>query len=457
MVFFWASHRWVPIMCAKWAKFCERFQGCLSFEKSWAAKPLGGKGPNSLRNATVLTSVLSTVLAFVCIIFFSSVAWDELSLAAGKGHPGGTVFFLTWLYYIHFLNAVLIFGSSIMCLIGMCLSPHGVPGTCRCPGFGSISMVLLASRSLRVAFWTAFLTIWVIVLVGEDTCHNIDEADIVRQQRQMCDCLGAEGALATDDERDHYATLATACKPKSFNTCLMREDSEWGSDLLGRLIGSNNTVCGYECLIDQPDTLYDHAECTRQACNNVDDMFGCYWGEYTCPARVEDFEGAVYLRNPYRYCRYSAEGDLLSTNFSPVRPTMTDLDEELHVDLQALTMDIEDSTHGANGGTVRSALQESGLIGDEVCTFRPGDGNCHGDGSCSEKMIAGSTADGTYIGPVGGIYPRSAPDPREGIWSAEACAEYVMETEPSANGATYSGIKTRAGDAFSGSSGVGYP
>ena len=37
---------------------------------------------------------------------------------------------------------------------------------------------------------------------------------------------------------------------------------------------------------------------------------------------------------------------------------------------------------------------------------------------------------------------------RPGIWSEEACAEYVMETEPSANGATFSGPKNRRGRAF---------
>ena len=67
------------------------------------------------------------------------------------------------------------------------------------------------------------------------------------------------------------------------------------------------------------------------------------------------------------------------------------------------------------------------------------DGFCSDAGAgCSEKLVSGFVVDGDpdryedYLGqrdldgmPLGGIYPRGNPDPRPGIWTDEACAEYA--------------------------------
>eukprot|EP01043_Picozoa_sp_COSAG02_P008164 COSAG02_NODE_256_length_26885_cov_54.604308_10_plen_569_part_00 len=407
-------------------------------ESSWASKPLPSNS-NRLRTATAGTSLLSAVLAFFCIIYFSSAGWDELHWAAH--HPAGTVFFLTWLYYIHFLNAVFIFVCSIMCLIGMWYSPHGVPGTCTWPGLGRVSTILVLSRALRVTFWTAFCTICVVFLVGQDTCRNIDAPGEAAQKSHFCDCIEASEATTPgtrDDVRreQHLTNLQQMCRPKTFHTCLQREDAQ-SAGILSNLFG-NHTVCGYACLHADSRHVYDRTECDALRCLSLDDSLGCYWGEYECPARLEDFND-VYLEHKFRYCTYDPAGDLTSTNFSPVTPTRTDLDEEIHSELHDVTVDLEDSRVGSNGASMTEVLSQAGMIEEgAVCIFVDGDGSCAERNSCTEKMLSGFV-EGRYVGPtVGGIYPRSDPDPRAGIWSEQACAEFVMETEPSANGATYS-------------------
>ena len=416
----------------------------MCMESSWATKPLLSSKSSRLRAATVGTSLLSAVLAFFCIIYFSSAGWDELHWAAR--HPAGTVFFLTWLYYIHFLNAVFIFVCSIMCLIGMWYSPHGVPGTCTWPGLGRVSAILVLSRALRVTFWTAFCTMCVVVLVGQDTCHNIDAPGEAAQKSHFCDCMEASGTLtpATRDDvhREHLDFLELKCRPKTFHTCLQREDAQRvQSNLWG-----NHTLCGYACLHADRRNVYDRTECDASRCLSLDDSLGCYWGEYECPARLEDFTD-VYLDHKFRYCTYDRAGDLTSTNFSPVTPTRTDLDEEIHSELHDVTVDLEDSRFASNGASMTEILSRAGVIEEgAVCMFQDGDGSCAERDSCTEKMLSGCV-EGRCFGPVGGIYPRSNPDPRDRIWSEQACAEYVIETEPSANGATFSaGPKNSAFD-----------
>ena len=420
-------------------------------ENSWAAKPLGSKS-STLRRWTLLTSLLSAALGFFCMVYFASAGWDELHWAAG--HPAATVFFLTWLYYIQFLNAVLICICSLMCLIGMCISPHGVPGTCRWPGVGNVSTILILSRALRVTFWTAFFTIWVIVLVGQDTCRDVASYDMVAQKSQLCNCLTAEGGLTTDEQHDRLGLLRQACSPKTFHTCLRRESTEsYQPDIFGL---ANHTLCGYQCLNADRPNVYDRVECDATRCLALDPHLGCYWGEYACPARLEDFND-VYLDHPYSFCRYSLTGDLISTNFREDFPMRTDLDAEIHDDLHDVTRAMQNQEIlGANSGvTMHEILADAGFLANgTVCVFMPGDSSCAERDTCTQKLLAGADG-GAYVGPtdangnpLGGTYPRSNPDPRPGIWSAEACAEYVMETEPSANGATFSGIKYRRGTAF---------
>lgn len=415
---------------------CGRLSQCMCMETSWAAKkPLFSSSSGKLRIATVISSLFSAVLGFFCIIYFSSAGWDELHWAAAP-HPRATVFFLTWLYYIHFVNALLICVSANMCLIGMWFSPHGVPGTCTWPGYGNISTILILSRALRVTFWTAFFTIWVVVLVGQDTCRDVDAYEAAAQKSHFCSCIAEAGVL--DEHRDHFVDLQQKCRPKTFHTCL----SHMGS--------GNHSLCGSQCLSADRTHVYDRTECDIDRCLALDDSLGCYWGEYECPSRIEDFNDVV-LEHKHRYCRYSSTGDLISTNFSPVTPTRTDLDEEIHSELHDVTVDLL----GGNGVSMAEVLAGAGLLEDgAVCVFSAGDGSCTESATCTQKLLSGSDQD-VYVGPadesgnpVGGIYPRSAPDPRPGIWSEEACAEYVMETEPSANGATFSGPKNVGGRAF---------
>ena len=43
--------------------------------------------------------------------------------------------------------------------------------------------MLLFSRALRVAFWAALVTFFAIGLIGQDTCHGIDEYDLDQEQK----------------------------------------------------------------------------------------------------------------------------------------------------------------------------------------------------------------------------------------------------------------------------------
>lgn len=366
--------------------------------------------------------------------------WVQLHWA--EGHPGAAVFFLTWLYYIHFLNAIIVCVTSIMCITGLVVSPHRLPGTCFCPCLGKISTILILSRALRVAFWTAFLTIWAVVLVGQDTCKDIDAYEHTVQENQLCKCLQAEGGVVSEEHSDHFAFLEERCQAKTFSACLGSEIEDEPGGIVEALGLSNSSLCSWECLVleDRSEVL-GRDVCDRTRCERLDPRLNCYWGEYECPARVEDFD--LVIDNRFNYCRYSLMGDLISTQLSPISPTRTDLDQEIHDTLHDVTLDVEHSVF------IDSLVDADVLAEGTVCEFSAGSGGLH-------TLVSGTDPQtGEYVGPkddngmpVGNIYPRNGPDAAPGIRSAEACAEYVMETEPSANRATFSGIKTRGGDAI---------
>ena len=202
---------------------------------------------------------------------------------------------------------------------------------------------------------------------------------------------------------------------------------------------SNHSLCSAACRTG--GTLLEHEECTEFHCLQSSGL-GCYWGRYTCPQRVENFD--LNLRHKFRYCQYSMAGDLVSTNFSPIYPGHSGLTDNIHSVLNDVVVDPRITTTQQQCSMIPMLPDFNETA--QICAFTQGDGTCAAGSGCSDKMVAGTNDVGAYVGPtdaqgqpMGGVYPRN-PDPRPGIWTAEACAEWVAESEPSANGATWSGL-----------------
>ena len=143
------------------------------WENRWKAKPLTTV---PLKKASMFFSSIALVVSLICIIYFASVA--------GQKH----IFtFLAVQYWVHLVISVGILSCSISTMLAVCMSPHGVAGSIRCPG-GRISLVFVFSRVLRALFWIALLTFSTVIFSGKEACSNIDESDTQEVEALMCRC-----------------------------------------------------------------------------------------------------------------------------------------------------------------------------------------------------------------------------------------------------------------------------